>query len=347
MKLPETSESPKNHFSRRRKFPKAPKIVFQTAGKFRKPEKSFLKTAESSGSFKNHFPGFRELPKRYLFYSYHKFITMKQINLKFDLSRARNAEHYQFHSDILRIITLDFASEQGIETLRTPYQELFDTENTCYLRNAKLQDTPEVEAADKTRDNLFLYVSQTITTGLLCPIEATATAAKRLDYHLAPYKDAPRLTYAANTAAVTDFVDKMQQEGIKEDVATLGLTAVITQLGEANKAFNDLYSGRSAEVLARTTSDNMKSIRPKVDDAYKELASAVNALYQVNFLVTKSSDKETSIGAVIDEVNAIILQLQNTLSRAGVGPKPNFTPADKQEPSTPSGGGEEERPGEL
>lgn len=272
---------------------------------------------------------------------------MKQINTAFSQVYSRNAEHYQFNADILNIITPAFASEHQIETLRTAYQELFDTENISYLRNANYMETPEVEASDKQRDNLFLYVSQTITTGLLCPIEATASAAGRLDYYLTPYKNAPRLSYAGNTAAVTDFVEKMQQEGIKEDVATLGLTNVIAELDKANKNFNTIYNARSGEALTRTVSDNMKSIRPKVDAAYKELASAVNALYQVNFLVTKNSDKETSLATVIDQVNAAILRLQETLSRAGVGPKPNFTPDDKQKPAAPSGGGEEERPGEL
>lgn len=273
---------------------------------------------------------------------------MKQINLKFDLSRARNAEHYQFHSDILRIITSDFTISKGIHTLRCVYVNLFDIENNCYLRNANYLATPEVEAADKKRDNLFLYCSQTIVANLLCPVEATAEAAKRLNFYLTPYKDAPRMAYAASTAAITDFVYKMQQDGIKEDVATLGLASAIEQLDAANMAFNDVYSKRSAEVLTRTVSDNMHSIRPKVDESYKDLASAINALYQVNFLIDQDPEKESSLGTVIDQINAIILQLQKTLSHAGVGPKPNFTPSDKQEPSSPSGGGgEEERPGEL
>lgn len=274
---------------------------------------------------------------------------MKQINLKFDLHNARNAEHYQFHYDVLSVFTPDFASEQGVGELQTSYQGLFDTENTCYLRNTAYKETPDVEAADKKRDDLFLYISQSIKTNLLCPVEPTAAAAKRLDYHLSPYKDAPRMSYSAGTAAVTDFVGKMQEEGIKEDVATLGLTSAIVELDNANKAFNTVYNSRSAEALTRTVSDNMKTIRPKIDAAYKELAAAVNALYQVNSLVAKDEEKEALLGDVIDRVNALILRLQETLSRAGVGPRPNFAPEDKLRPSSPSGTPEEdeERPGGL
>lgn len=274
---------------------------------------------------------------------------MKQINLKFDLHNARNAEHYQFHYDVLSIITDDFASACSLGSLRAAYQEAFDLENGCYLRNTSYKETPEVEAADKKRDDLFLYISQMIKANLLCPVETTATAAKRMDYQLAPYKDAPRMSYSANTAAVTDFVAKMQEEGIREDIATLGLTSALTELDNANRAFNTVYNTRSAEALSRTVSDNMKSVRPKVDAAYKELASAVNALYQANLLVLKDETTDTLCFEVIDGVNAIILRLQETLSRAGVGPKPNFSPHDKN-PSgdSPAGGGDDDdRPVEI
>lgn len=268
---------------------------------------------------------------------------MKEINLKFDLHNPRNGEHYQFHSDILDIVTPAFVVTHDIETLRNTYKELFDTENECYLSNKNYMETPEIEAADKKRDDLFLYISQTIGTNVRCPVESKAAAATRLNFYLTPYRNAPRKSYAENTAEVKDFVEKMQQDDIKGDIETLGMTNDIVELGNANKAFNTIYNKRSKENLARTTSDNMKSIRPKVDAAYKELASAINALYQVNFLVTKNSSKETSLGTAIDEVNAVILRLQETLSRAGVGPKPNFTPAEKQEPADKP----EERPGEL
>lgn len=275
---------------------------------------------------------------------------MKQINLDFGFTRPRNAEHYQLHSDLLVAIPADFATTMGIAPLREEYQRLFDEENDCYLRNVAYQDTPEVEAKDKRRDELFLYVSQTITAATLCPVEATAEAASRLAYHLAPYRGAPRLNYASNTAAVADFVLKMCETANAADMATLGLTSAIDALEGANNDFNQIYAGRSSELLVRSTSETMKSIRPKVDTAYKALASAINALYQVNELVTKEAAKRAVIGVVIDQVNSIFVQLQNTLSRAGVGGKPNFTPDAKPDsgdsggsdtPGGDSGGGED------
>ena len=84
---------------------------------------------------------------------------MEEINLKFDLYRARNAEHYQFHTDMLSIFTEDFAEKQSIAILRSAYKQLLDIENECYLQNRTYKDTAAVEAADRKRDDLFLYTA--------------------------------------------------------------------------------------------------------------------------------------------------------------------------------------------
>lgn len=274
---------------------------------------------------------------------------MKEINLKFDLSRARNAEHYQFHCDILRTITQEFATAQSVASLRSNYQQLLDTENLCYLQNRTFQDTAAVEASDRHRDDLFLYVAQTITTGKLCPLESKRLAAEILDYMLTPYRNAARLNYASNTAAINDFLEQTRQPKYAAHIKSLGLEEATTALATANDEFNVIYTGRSAENLSRAVSETMKSIRPRVDVAYKEFVSAINALYQVNSLVTKDSAKEKSIGAVIDQANALIIQLQQTLSRAGVGAKPTFKPETGANPDpnpvTPGGStGSDDRP---
>lgn len=275
---------------------------------------------------------------------------MKEINLKFDLSRARNAEHYQFHTDMLRTVSEEFADKQGFAPQRAAYKQLLKVENECYLRNRTYKDTAAIEMVDRNRDDLFLYTAQTITTGKLCPIESKRQAAIELDYLLAPYRNAPRLNYASNTAAISDFLEKIRKPEYAAFVTALDLDEVLTSLATANNEFNTIYTERSAETLSRATSETMKSTRPLVDKAYREIVLAINALYRVNFLITNDVNKETALGMVIDQVNALIIQLQQTLSKAGVGAKPNFRP-DTDGGSTDSGnggggntGGEDDRP---
>ena len=94
--------------------------------------------------------------------------------------------------------------------------------------------------------------------------------------------------------------------------------------------------GRSGEKLVRASNENMKSIRPKVDTAYRSLASAINALYQVNSLITRSATTEAELGGLIDGVNALIVQLHQTLSLRGAG---NTSDVNTDDTVSPGGGG--------
>ena len=264
---------------------------------------------------------------------------MKEI-LKANLNNARNAEHYQFHSDVLSIVTVEVATAQKIEGLRSEYAALFDKENTAFIQNRAYESTKEVEAKDRVRDELFLYVKQTVDSNLYCPVAAKKAAAEKLSFAMKPYRSANSKAFAENTAQVTNLVADFQSETYAEYVELLGLTDAVDQLKTANNEFNAIYMGRSGEKLVRASTENMKSIRPKVDTAYRSLASAINALYQVNSLVTRSESTEAELGSLIDGVNGLIVQLHQTLSLRGAG-----STSDVNTDDTVSPGGGDTSPG--
>lgn len=124
---------------------------------------------------------------------------MKEI-LKANLNNARNAEHYQFHSDVLSIVTVEVATAQKIEGLRSEYAALFDKENTAFIQNRAYESTKEVEAKDRVRDELFLYVKQTVDSNLYCPVATKKAAAEKLSFAMKPYRSANSKAFAENTA---------------------------------------------------------------------------------------------------------------------------------------------------
>ena len=265
---------------------------------------------------------------------------MKEI-LKANLNNARNAEHYQFHSDVLSIVTVEVATAQKIEGLRSEYAALFDKENTAFIQNRAYESTKEVEAKDRVRDELFLYIKQTVDSNLYCPVANKKAAAEKLSFAMKPYRSANSKAFAENTAQVTNLVADFQSETYAEYVELLGLTDAVEQLKTANNEFNAIYMGRSGEKLVRASTENMKSIRPKVDTAYRSLASAINALYQVNSLVTRSESTEAELGSLIDSVNGLIVQLHQTLSLRGAGSTSDVNTDDTVSPGggdTSSGG---------
>lgn len=266
---------------------------------------------------------------------------MKEV-LKANLNNARNAEHYQFHSDVLNVFTEALAETHQIKSLRETYAGLFKQEDTAFIQNQAYEATKEIEAKDRERDDLFLYVKQTIDSNMYCPVANKKQAAQKLAYALTPYRSANTKPFAENTAQINNFVGDMQSKEYSAHVTTLGLTEAVAQLKTANDAFNAVYAGRSGEKLTRASTDNMKTIRPKVDEAYRAAVSAVNALYQVNELVTRTADTSASLVGIIDGVNALIIQLQQTLSHRGAGTKSNPSGGDSGEAPDPKpnpGGG--------
>ncbi len=245
-------------------------------------------------------------------------MEVKKILVPFSLYEARNAEHYGLYSDIFESIPQELAEKYHLTPIYSTCVNLFGIENDCHLRNQGYKNTEAIEQGDKKRDDLMLAIAQTIEAFTRLPIAEKAEAAKRLNFLLKPYRNVTRLPYAQESANIRDFVLKMAEEANAADIETLGLTEMMTLLDEANQAFMALYKGRSGEIRVRSTSETMKTIRPKVDAAFAQLFDAINGMYIVNELTTKDATTREELGKVIDDVNSYLIQLQKTLIRAGV-----------------------------
>ena len=265
---------------------------------------------------------------------------MDQINISFPLYRLRHGEHYQLGRDVLKKVTPELAQKYGFQSVYTPYANGCDVEDACYSKTQGFLSTPEIKALDQERGEVFIFISMSIAAAAHSPVKETKEAAIRLDYLLKPHKYAYDMNYVEETGSIANFVSKLKAEENVADVAKIGLTDAVALLEEKNEAFNVLYSSRSIDALGRSTSETMKTIRPKVDEAFKALVSAINAIYQVNELVTKSPETKEELGEVITQINAHLLQLQKILIRDGVisGKTDNEgtnTPDTPDEPVTP------------
>lgn len=259
---------------------------------------------------------------------------MDEIRLDFPYYAMRNSEHYQLNRRLLKYIPVEFAEKYGVSASRSKFQLTFYSENECYVGNTKFASTNEIETLDKKRSNLFIFFLKTIQSGLYNPEEAVVNAAKRMEYLIKPYKDAYRLSYAQKSAMIADFVDLVQDDEIQADLEALGLANTVSKLEEANEEFDTVYETRSTERLNRSISETMKTVRPKVDKAFTELAKDINAFFRVNELTTKDAETRTAFLAVIEKVNSLLYEMEKTLSRAGIIGKPSgSTSGDEDEPT--------------
>jgi hypothetical protein len=72
---------------------------------------------------------------------------------------------------------------------------------------------------------------------------------------------------------------------------------------------------------------NMLKSRPQVDEAFKALVLAINALYVANEVGAKDADKREKLTAIIDEINGQLDDMVRTIAYR----KPSKT-ASKPEP---------------
>lgn len=245
------------------------------------------------------------------------------------LTQARNAEHYNLYSQILRVVTTDFATTYKLTALRDSLAAAFDDEDEAYLQSQSYADTKDIEEKDTVRDRLFRLIDLSIQSKKLSLVEAETKAAEKVAFGIKPYSGAASKPFAENTAMVDDMVKKLQSAEYTAAVQTLGLTDAVVALKTANDDFVAAYSRRADEKRIRSISDNLKKIRPQVDEAARKLFDAINALYLVNELVEKDQAKKTAIGAAIDAINAEIVQFAETLSRRGVGAKAKVDSDDR------------------
>lgn len=271
---------------------------------------------------------------------------MKKIPEILYLKSARNAEHYNLQEALLKAVSTSFAAEYKLTELRDSYASLFDKEDSIYLQNKAFADTKELSDKDAVRDRFFRLVKLTIQSKQLSLIPAEVAAGDKLAFVMKPYSTAASKPDAENTAMVSDFVKKLQSDEYSSYVQTLGLTEVVASLKTANDEFAELYSRRADEKRVRTVTETLLQIRPQVDDAARKLFEAINAIYMVSEMIEKDAAKTAAIGAVIDAINAEIVQFSETLSRRGIGSKAKVNPDDDRPviPPEEGGGGEDDRP---
>lgn len=261
---------------------------------------------------------------------------MKKIPAIAYLQRARNAEHYNLQEALLKAISAQFASKYKLDPLRNAYQTLFEKEDAIFLQTRAFADTKELSEKDAVRDRYLRLFKATLLSKELGLSEEDAEAAKRVSYAFDPYTDAAARPDAENTAMVSDMVKKLQSDTYAADLAKLGLTEIVAALKKANDEFAESYSRRADEKRIRRMNESLLEIRPQVDEAAAKLFEAINALYLVNEAIEKDVEKSAEIGAVINAVNAQIVQFSETLSRRGAGKKVKVQPDDKPDITDPT-----------
>ena len=200
--------------------------------------------------------------------------------LKIDLSRLRNDEHYEFHTDVAGLVTGSTPEALGVERAFPAYQAACDNEGGALHVVRESTFTGPVADADSRRDSIGGGMSDMVKAATRHFDPAVREAARRLTVVFDSFGNIAVKGYNEETAAIKALVNDLETQ-YAADAATAGITTWVAELKAANEAFEAVFDARFTDELSKPAL-KMKDARRETDVAYRELTRLVDALIVVN-----------------------------------------------------------------
>lgn len=263
-----------------------------------------------------------------------KITKVKDINI----TKLNNAEYRTFmarygnllaggggDSESPDEISFDPNDPLGIpQELRTAFATDFALLTDAVNQSSASEETAQMSALDKERDDLLIFITSTITQMTKSPLAAQRTAAEKLYLPVKPYIGAARLANLQETAAIEGLLVDLDKAGMPEALAAINLTEVVAALKEKNKQYATLTEQR-ANAKADDPVESAKKIRLRMDEEYDEMST-----YAFAQSVVKPTQETAAfinrLNALVDETNALynqrIAQARAAAAKKKEGDKP-------------------------
>ena len=264
---------------------------------------------------------------------------MKEIQ-DISLPRMNNGAHFTFVSNILARAEADSKVKAKATNLVTALKEAVEAEDEALKISQKSLLTDEIAKADNDRDALYAGYKKAVEGFLAIPMADMAQAAKELAQHIKDYRISTTDQLDKETGLLVNFIADLETKYATQ-VATLSLTAFVTNMKEANERVRTLTLQRTEDRMTQPVGA-MKAARAASDEAYRQLVKMVNALALVF--------GEADYAAFIEYVNTEIVHFKREVlnQKASTTTTPSDSPETPSAPSTPStGGGDDIDDGDL
>lgn len=204
-------------------------------------------------------------------------------------------------------ISFDPNDPLGIpQELRTAFATDFALLTDAVNQSSASEETAQMSALDKERDDLLIFITSTITQMTKSPLAAQRTAAEKLYLPVKPYIGAARLANLQETAAIEGLLVDLDKAGMPEALAAINLTEVVAALKEKNKQYATLTEQRT-NAKADDPVESAKKIRLRMDEEYDEMST-----YAFAQSVVKPTQETAAfisrLNALVDETNALYNQ---------------------------------------
>lgn len=200
---------------------------------------------------------------------------MKEIS-DINIQRMNNGAHFTFVSNILARAEADAAVKEKASELVSNFKAAVTAEDEALKISQKSLLTDDIAKADNDRDALYAGYKKAVEGFLAMPVTDMAQATKVLSQLIKDYKINTAGQLDKETGFLVNFIPDLEGK-FSAQVTTLGLTAFVTNLKEANERVRTLTLQRTNEKMGITVGA-LKTARTANDDAYRALVKMVNAL---------------------------------------------------------------------
>lgn len=226
-----------------------------------------------------------------------------------DLTRFRNSEHFQFHTEVKDLVTDETPAKLKIEALFTDYLAAYLNEDTSFQKISKSATTEQIEQADKARDHTFRGLVDTNKAAINHFDPEIVAAAKRLKVVFDTYGNLAAKTLNEETACIFNLLQDLSGD-YAADMQKVGLSSWANKLDADNNALEDLVKSRNKEHAAKTKL-KMLETRDEIDAIYAKIVERINAFVLI--------EGEEPYGAFVNKLNGFIDKYNNTIAqRRGV-----------------------------
>ena len=261
---------------------------------------------------------------------------MKEIS-DINIQRMNNGAHFTFVSNILARAEADTAVKEKASELVSNFKAAVTAEDEALKISQKSLLTDDIAKADNDRDALYAGYKKAVEGFLAMPVADMAQAAKVLSQHIKDYKINTAGQLDKETGLLVNFITDLEGK-FSAQVTTLGLTAFVTNLKEANERVRTLTLQRTNEKMGITVGA-LKTARTASDDAYRALVKMVNALA----LVFGEKDYTSFIDYVNTEIThykrEVLNQKSTSPSTSGGSTDGGDKPGGSGSDSSSTGGG--------
>ncbi len=221
------------------------------------------------------------------------------------LKKLRNAEHYQFHTEVKDLVVAATPESLSISPLFASYQQYFQDEGIAMNVIQKSEFTDDLVDTDIERDSVFRGLFDLVKSGTNHFEPAIKQAADRVMLVFDETGNISAMPLNEETAVISTTIDKLRTD-YADDLTTLTATAWVNQLETKNNAFESLAKSRYSSEAGKPDL-NMQELRKEVDSTFRKIAQLINALILVN--------GETDYANFVNELNERIEKFMNILAQ--------------------------------